>query len=358
MKTSPQMQRPSAGGSAASSRNRLIKLAQSQDKTPAAAFAKLAAKDRREDKNGNDFFSCEFKDETATRKAMIWSSNALIGEVDAWETGLVYRIEFEGEANPKFGPQITLRSVRPAVEGEDGYDIANFVQKSKYPPAELFASIEENVKKHVEEPKLRELVLGLIDQHRETLAVIPAAQSYHHAYAAGLLEHIRSMVRISIFIAEHYQKYYDKLNPPIDKGVLVAAAALHDIGKLKEFEFKNLDVAYSIDGSLIGHIVLGRDMVREAAARIEAFPPETLRRLEHAILAHHGQKEFGSPVEPQTIEALILHFIDDLDSKVNIVAGAMLKHDPRGGAFTERLGAISRRIYSPGALADEPAAEG
>ena len=100
----------------------------------------------------------------------------------------------------------------------------------------------------------------------------------------------------------------------------MAAIVLHDIGKLRELEYHPCEARYTKEGRLIGHILMGRDMVREAARSIEGFPEETLLLLEHAILAHHGKHEFGAPVLPQTMEAILVSYIDDLDAKMNIVA--------------------------------------
>ena len=121
---------------------------------------------------------------------------------------------------------------------------------------------------------------------------------------------------------------------------------MHDLGKLVELEFHPVKAKYSISGQLIGHTVLGRDMVREAAAKIDGFPLETLLQLEHAILSHHGRKDYGAPVVPQTIEALIVSFADDLDAKVNMFAQARLRStgsDP----FTEAVyvSGENRRVY-------------
>ncbi len=103
------------------------------------------------------------------------------------------------------------------------------------------------------------------------------------------------MTRIASFLADHYSKYYDELNPPLNRGVIIAATILHDIGKLRKLEYHPVEAKYTKEGRLIGHILMGRDIVREAASRIDGFPEELLLLLEHAILAHHGKLEFGSP---------------------------------------------------------------
>ena len=128
---------------------------------------------------------------------------------------------------------------------------------------------------------------------------------------------------------------------------MIAATILHDIGKLRELEYHPVEAKYTKEGCLIGHILMGRDMVREAAARIEGFPAETLLLLEHAILAHHGSREFGSPVLPQTMEALLVSFIDELDAKMNIVASELMTSRTADG-FTERIFALDNRRFYKG----------
>ena len=182
----------------------------------------------------------------------------------------------------------------------------------------------------------------LLEEHLALFKKMPAAQNFHHAYTSGLLEHVWSMTRIACFLAEHYAKYYDKLDPPLSRSVVVAATILHDIGKLRELEYHPVEARYTTEGWLIGHILIGRDMVREAAGRIEGFPEDVLLRLEHAILAHHGKREFGAPVVPQTLEALLVSHIDDLDAKMNIAA-CMLMRPGMNDGFTERIYALDNR---------------
>ncbi len=123
----------------------------------------------------------------------------------------------------------------------------------------------------------------------------------------------------------------------MNRGLIVAAAILHDIGKLRELEYHPVEARYTKEGTLIGHVLMGRDMVREAAAKIEGFPEELLLCLEHAILSHHGKREFGAPVAPATLEALIVSFVDDLDAKVNMVAQKVDGSAERRGVHRQDL---------------------
>jgi putative nucleotidyltransferase with HDIG domain len=135
----------------------------------------------------------------------------------------------------------------------------------------------------------------------------PAAKGFHHAYLGGLLEHTLSMVRILDFLASHY--------PTASRDMLIAGGILHDIGKIEEFSYDRA-IDYSTPGRLLGHIYLGVEMLDRKIAAIEGFPEGLALELKHVVLAHHGELDFGSPKRPKTVEALIVHFVDDLDAKV------------------------------------------
>ena len=127
----------------------------------------------------------------------------------------------------------------------------------------------------------------------------------------------------------------------------MAAAILHDIGKLRELDYHPVEAKYTKEGQLIGHVMIGRDLVRDAARKIEGFPLETLLLLEHAILAHHGKREFGAPIVPLTLEALLVSYVDDLDAKMNIAARHRLLSST-DGEFTDKVYALDNRRFYKG----------
>ncbi|MBE0617556.1 MAG: HD domain-containing protein [Proteobacteria bacterium] len=140
----------------------------------------------------------------------------------------------------------------------------------------------------------------------------PAAKSFHHAYLGGLLEHTVGVLRLAKATATLYP---DRLNADL----LLTGAFLHDVGKVRELS-RRPGFDYTDEGALLGHIVAGTHMLREAAGRVPGFPPALLLQLEHLLLSHHGEKEWGAPVQPQTLEAIALHYLDNLDAKL---AGAL-----------------------------------
>ena len=165
----------------------------------------------------------------------------------------------------------------------------------------------------------------------------PAAKGIHHAYLGGLLEHSLSVARIADSLATHYSG--------VDRSLLLAGALLHDIGKVEELVMEVAVIDYTPQGRLKGHLVMGSEMVAEAAAHIKDFPPELLTQLQHLILSHHGRQEFGSPTVPMTVEAFLLSFVDDLDAKMNLMEQLRKKMKVPGLQWTEYQRPLERYLY-------------
>jgi 3'-5' exoribonuclease len=331
---------------------RLSDLAHGQEAT---CFAALVKKERGTDKHGKPFIKCHFRDKRVTLVAPLWSGNALREEAEHWADGLAYRLHARGDRNVRYGMQIEILECRPAQEEDaaDGYDFRDLVDSSDYDPEQMFRTVHDLIDRYIDEPCLRRLVCDLLHEHAALFKKMPAAQNFHHSYTAGLLEHVWSMTRVAGFLADHYAKYYKDLDPPLNKGVIMAAAILHDIGKLRELDYHPVETRYTKEGQLIGHVMIGRDLVREAASKIEGFPLETLLLLEHAILAHHGKREFGAPIIPLTLEALLVSYVDDLDAKMNIAARQRMLSET-DGEFTDKVYALDNRRFYKGIPRDVP----
>jgi 3'-5' exoribonuclease len=147
----------------------------------------------------------------------------------------------------------------------------------------------------------------------------PAAKKMHHAYIGGLLEHTVSMASLADKISGHYAG--------VDQDLLLSGAILHDIGKIDEFEYQS-KIDYSDRGRLLNHIILGIKMVDDKLSGIDNFPEDQKLLLKHMIVSHHGTREFGSPEPPKTIEAVLLNYIDEIDSKVNAIRDFIASEDP------------------------------
>jgi 3'-5' exoribonuclease len=215
-----------------------------------------------------------------------------------------------------------IRRVNPEQDRKEGFREEDCVIASARPVDEMWAELQGRIAA-ASNPHLKRLLENVVSAHETKLRVWPAAQTLHHAYRAGFLEHVLQMASVGEMVAKAYQA---------DADLVLAGALLHDIGKLQELDY-DLATTYSRDGRLLGHIVLGAGVVRDAAAAIEGFPPALLTEIQHLILSHHGCLEYGSPVVPMTIEALILSFVDDLDAKINMARQA-IRDDTGEGEFT------------------------
>lgn len=169
----------------------------------------------------------------------------------------------------------------------------------------------------------------------EQFSTAPAAKKMHHAYIGGLLEHTLSVAGMAEKTAEHY--------PTLDRDILVAGALVHDIAKTKEFSYSSLPFDYTDSGRLLGHLVLGAEMIREAASGLKDLKPQQIDQLIHMVLSHHGRHEFGAPVLPMTPEAILLHHLDDMDAKMNYIEQLREKQEVPGWSDYQRP--LERFLY-------------
>ena len=157
-----------------------------------------------------------------------------------------------------------------------------------------------------------------------------------------------SVTRTAVFLADKYADYYTDLQPPLNTDLVIAGAVLHDIGKLRELRQNPQGAEYTAEGDMIGHILQGRDMVREAAAETD-LDAESLLRLEHIIVSHQRLPEWGSPKPPMTPEALIVHYADDLDAKYHMMY-MILRDDASDGPLTSRKNVLGQKVFRGGDL--------
>ena len=220
---------------------------------------------------------------------------------------------------------------------------------SRFDPQEMFDSLVELAKSIAESPDeepLSAFVLAMLEQYHETLLTMPAAKYNHHAHVGGYLEHVLSVTRTCEFLANKYADMYPDMQPPLRKGLVIAGGILHDIGKIRELKETPTGAEYTASGSLIGHILQGRDMIRETVAE-HPLDEETLLRLEHIIVSHQRLPEWGSPKPPMTPEALLVHYADDCDAKYQMMLLA-LADDATDGPLTSSRNPMRQRIYRGG----------
>jgi 3'-5' exoribonuclease len=224
--------------------------------------------------------------------------------------------------------------VRPA---SGPFNIREFLPRTAKDVRALYARLGELLAS-IRSPHVRALTQGFLEEpgFRARFLETPAAVTNHHAYLGGLLEHIVSLAESCLRTCDAY--------PSLDRDLMIAGAFLHDIGKVDELSVeRGLD--YTDRGRLHGHIVTGVLWVEERARRIDGFPPATLDHLKHLILAHHGELEWGSPVQPLTAEAIALHTLDNLDAKLWAFERAVSDARENGSSWTEWSKIFGRRMF-------------
>lgn len=308
-------------------------------------FALLSDKSLRSTKAGKPFFSLQFRDKLRTVSAPVWNDSALFEICNKeWKAGQHFKIRAIYKEHEQYGPQIDIQQIR-LVEPQDwmeGYDPSAFVQATRFSVEEMYGELYAAAESLADEG-LKTLVCNLLQKNNAAIRQHPAATHNHHAFRGGYLEHTLSVVRTGIFLAEKYRTYYPDLKPPLNRDLIVAGCILHDIGKIVELAADSDQVTYTIPGNLIGHILIGRDMVRDAARDVPDINPELVLLLEHIILSHQGTPEWGSPRPPMFPEALIVHYADDLDAKMNMMV-QILENSEGDNPFTEQKNSLSRKI--------------
>lgn len=255
-------------------------------------------------KNGKSYFNVILQDKTGTMDAKIWDPNSAgIAEFDAMDY-----IELNGEVNSfQSQLQISVKWVRVCREGE--YEPADYLPCSEKNIDEMYAELTGFIDK-TKNPWIKQLLQDIFIKDENFVKKFKnssAAKAVHHGFVGGLLEHTVSVAKMCEFFCTQY--------PLLKRDLLVAAALCHDMGKVKEIApFPVND--YTDDGNLLGHIVMGVEMIGEKIREIPGFPPVLAGELKHCILAHHGEYEYGSPKKPAIMEAVALNFADNTDAKM------------------------------------------
>ena len=262
-------------------------------------------------KTGKEYGNLILQDKTGTIEAKIWDlSSPGVGEFDAMDyVHIEADVTLFQNAN-----QLNVRRIRTAREGE--YVEADYLPVSKKEIGKMYEELLGFVRS-VKNPWLNQLLSGYFVEDKEFAKAFQfhsAAKTVHHGFVGGLLEHTLSVVKL----CDYYAGYYKSLNSDL----LLTAAMFHDIGKMQELSrFPEND--YTDDGQLLGHIMIGTEMISERIRQIPDFPPRLASELKHCILAHHGELEYGSPKKPALLEALALNFADNTDAKMETMIEAL-----------------------------------
>ena len=282
--------------------------------------------------SGKPFLTAVLADESGTIEAKVWDYSGPIGERDAGKV-----IKVRGSVSDYRGAlQVTVDKLRLAAE-DDHVDVSRLVRVAPIDRAGAYADITRLVST-LEDADYRAVCEEMLHRHEDAFRTIPAAKSVHHSFLSGLLMHTYNMLRLADFLAAQYAD-------SVDRSLLLAGTLLHDFGKEREFTFSELGLVtdYSTKGQLLGLLVMGAQETAEVAEML-GIPEEKSVLLQHLLLSHHGEPEFGAAVLPQCAEAELLSLIDQIDSRMEIYREALAPL--KSGEFSQRIFALdNRRIY-------------
>jgi 3'-5' exoribonuclease len=314
-------------------------LARFENQAVVSYFA-VSSKQLRSRKDGGQYLALILCDRTGQVECRMWEN--FDGCVDSFQPGDVVKIRGEvSRYNGRF--QLTLDKLRRAAGDE--IDLADYVPRTHCDIDELWRELNRYVESF-SNSHLKALLRAFLDDQEiaKALRQAPAAKGLHHAWLGGLLEHIVSLLGICDLAAGHYRE--------INRDLLLTGAILHDIGKIEELSW-GTSFEYTLRGQLLGHITIGVAMIESKLRALSDFPPQLRLLVEHLVLSHHGKLEFGSPKLPMIPEAVMLHYLDDLDAKMQTICNEFARHSAQGrpaAELTDWVRAMDRQLLKSAAF--------
>jgi 3'-5' exoribonuclease len=299
-------------------------------------------KDIRQKKTGEPYLSMVLGDRTGDLEAKMWDNVAEVMDTFERDDFLKVRGLLQVYQNKL---QLTVHKLQKQQETQ--IDFTDYFPSSERNVEEMFAELMGRVER-MRDPHLKALLTALLTDpeigRRYKLA--PAAKTIHHAYLSGLLEHVLSLSTLAEFTSRHYRD--------IDTDLLLTGVVVHDIGKIYELTYDR-SFSYTAEGQLLGHMVIALRMIGDKLRDLPDFPPRLRTLVEHLIISHHGELEFGSPKLPLFPEAMLLHHLDNLDSKMEAIRVLIGKDRHVEGFFTAFSPALERSVLKKDKyLANEP----
>ena len=303
---------------------------QQENKVVTTSFV-VASKQVKAKKNGEPYLALVLADRTGQIEAKMWDNVEEF--IDAFEQDDFLKIK--GLVNKyKNRFQLTIHKLRRMEEAE--IDYTDYLPKTTKDIGELWRTLTEYVASF-QNPHLKSLVELFMEDREiaERYRNAPAAKTLHHAYIGGLLDHVVSLFRSCDLMCQNY--------PQVNRDLLLTGAFLHDIGKIHELTY-NRAFSYTTRGQLLGHMIIELEMLQAKLAKLPDFPAELKTLLEHLIISHHGQYDFGSPKLPMFPEALMLHYLDDLDSKIEAMRAQLEREGGLDGPWTSYNASLGRPL--------------
>ncbi len=301
----------------------------------------VISKEIRQKKAGEPYLTLRLADRTGDIEAKMWDNVAEV--MDTFERDDFVKVKGLVQTYQNRS-QFTVHRLRRLEENE--VDLADYFPCSERDIEEMFAELQ-GIIAGLQNAYLRQLLEAVFSDSRlvNRYKMAPAAKNIHHACRGGLLEHVLSLCSLSRTTAAHYKN--------IDVELLLTGAILHDIGKIEELSYAR-SFGYSPEGQLLGHIVIGLRIVGHKLDGISGFPPKLRMLVEHMIVSHHGELEFGSPKVPVFAEALLLHHLDNLDSKMDAMRSALKRDSQVEGEFTGWINSLERSLLKKERFLEDP----
>jgi len=306
--------------------------AQQENKVITTSFV-VSSKQIKAKKSGEPYLDLLLVDRTGQIAAKMWDN--VDEAVDSFEQDDIVKVKgLINKYNQRW--QLTVHKVRKLDDGE--IDFGDYLPKTTYDVEELWNELGGFVAS-MQEPHLKALLEAFMADEKLAGAykLAPAAKTLHHAFIGGLLEHVVSLFRSCDRIVGNY--------PLVDRDLLFTGAFLHDIGKVRELTFSR-SFSYTTEGQLLGHMIIELELLHEKLAQVPGFPRELQVLVEHLIISHHGQYDFGSPKLPMFPEALMLHYLDDLDSKMEAMRAQMERDADLESPWTAYNTALARPLLN------------
>ena len=304
----------------------------------------VASKQVKNKKNGELYLSLTLADRTGQIQANMWDNVA--DALNAFEQDDFVKVKgMVQKYNGRW--QLTVHKVRKL--GDNEIDYADYLPKTTKDIDQLWRTLGEFVESF-QNPWLKKLVQDFMADEAIATAYknAPAAKTLHHAYVGGLLDHVVSLFTVCNLVSRNY--------PQVNRDLLLTGAFLHDIGKIHELSYQR-SISYTTEGQLLGHMIIELEMLHEKLAHIPGFPGELKILIEHLIISHHGQYEFGSPKLPMFPEALMLHYLDDLDSKMESMRAQFEREGELETAWTSYNPSLGRPLLNTQKFLEKGSAE-
>src|SRR5271166_2816671 len=293
----------------------------------------VASKQVKTKKNGDPYLAVTLADRTGQLQANMWDN--VSDAMNAFEQDDFVKVKgMVQKYNGRW--QLTLHKVRKLADAE--IDYSDYLPKTSKDIEQLWRTLAEFVET-IEDPWLKRLINDFMADEAIATAYknAPAAKTLHHAYVGGLLDHVVSLFTMCDLVARNY--------PQVNRDLLLTGAFLHDIGKIHELAYQR-SISYTTKGQLLGHMIIELEMLHERLFRIPGFPDELKILIEHLIISHHGQYEFGSPKLPMFPEALMLHYLDDLDSKMESMRAQLEREAELDSPWTSYNPSLGRPLLN------------